>query len=71
MLAVDLDRGKPGGSAPLAMTCSGPDACARRVEIDEVAAADIDRADAEAHLAGIDPVEIDQPLQRVLQRLVS
>src|SRR5262249_31094620 len=33
------------------------------VEIGEVATADIDRADAEAHLAGIDAIEIDQPLE--------
>jgi hypothetical protein len=31
-----------------------------RVEIDEIAAEDIDRADAKAHLAGIDTIEIDQ-----------
>jgi hypothetical protein len=27
------------------------------------------RADAEAHVAGIDPVEVDKPLQRALQEL--
>ena len=38
------------------------------VEIDEVAGADVDGADAEAHLAGVDAVEIDQALQRRLER---
>src|SRR6185436_13371288 len=33
------------------------------VEISEVAAADIDRAHAEARLASIDAIEIDQPLE--------
>ena len=34
------------------------------VEIDEVAGADVDRADAETHRAGIDEVEVHQALER-------
>ena len=39
------------------------------VEVDEIAGAHVDGADAEAHLAGIDPVEVDKPLERALQQL--
>jgi hypothetical protein len=39
------------------------------VEVDEIAGADIHRAHAEAHLASIDPVEVDQPLERALEVL--
>ena len=39
------------------------------VEVDEIAGAHVHRADAEAHLAGIDPVEVDKPLERALQEL--
>src|SRR5262249_29115268 len=38
-----------------------------RIEISEVAAMHFDRADAKAHLAGIDTVEIDDTLQRRAQ----
>ena len=38
------------------------------VEIGEVAGGDADRADAKPRLAIIDAVEIDQPLERLLQR---
>ena len=37
------------------------------VEVDEIAGAHVHRACAEAHLAGIDPVEVDKPLKRALQ----
>src|SRR6516165_3636601 len=40
------------------------------VEIDEIAAAYFDRADAKAHLAGIDTLEIDQTLECCTQRRV-
>src|SRR5215813_7174220 len=40
------------------------------VEIGEIAAAHLDRADAKAHLAGIDAVEIDQTLECRTQRRV-
>src|SRR5262245_45616797 len=41
----------------------------RRVEIDEVTGADVHRTDAEAHLAGIDPIEVDESLERCLEKL--
>ena len=37
------------------------------VEVDEIAGAHVHRACAEAHLAGIDPAEVDKPLKRALQ----
>ena len=37
-----------------------------RVEIDEIACLDIDGADAEAGLAGMDAIKIDQPFKRAL-----
>ena len=40
----------------------------RRVEIDEIAGAHVDRADADARRAAIDAVEVDQPLQRRVHR---
>src|SRR5262245_19053299 len=46
----------------------GADLVAGRIEIDEVAAADIDGADAEPHLAVIDAIKIDEPLERAAQR---
>ncbi len=39
------------------------------VEVDEIAGAHVHGADTEAHLAGIDPVEVDKPLERALQQL--
>jgi len=39
------------------------------IEVDEIAGAHVHRADAEAHVAGIDPVEVDKPLERALQEL--
>src|SRR5262245_41615652 len=37
------------------------------VEVGKITAPDIDRADAKAHCASVDPVEINQPLQCRLQ----
>jgi hypothetical protein len=34
-----------------------------RIKIGEVAGADVDRADADAHFARVQPIEIDKPLQ--------
>ena len=39
-----------------------------RVEIGQIAGADVHSADADAHLAGIQPIEVDEPLQRLMQR---
>ena len=40
----------------------------RGIEIDEIAAAHIDGADAESHFAGVDAVEVDEALQGGLER---
>ncbi len=61
--------GKPGGRAPLAMMCSAADLVGLVLEVDEVAGLDVDRADAEAGLPGVDAVEIDQAFQQALERL--
>jgi hypothetical protein len=45
----------------------GPDGVRGRVEVDEVTRSDIDRANAEADGAGIQPIKIGKSLQRVLQ----
>ncbi len=45
----------------------GPDALEAVVEVGEVAGLHIDRTDAEARGAGVDPVEVHQPFQRRLQ----
>ena len=37
------------------------------VEVDEIAGPHVDCANTEAHAAGIDPIEIDQTLQRLFQ----
>jgi hypothetical protein len=38
------------------------------LKIDEIAGADVDGADAEAHRAGIDAIEVNEPLERAAQR---
>ena len=37
------------------------------IEIGQIAGADIDRADADAHFARVQPVEVNKPLQRLMQ----
>jgi len=39
-----------------------------RVEVDRVALADVGRADAQARMAGVEEVEIDEPLERAPER---
>ncbi len=67
MLAVDLDRRKAGRQGAGSHDVFRPDGFAPIVEIGEVAGANIDRPDAQPDVLGVDPVEIDQPLQRGLQ----
>ena len=45
-----------------------PQPALRGVEIDQVAVAHVDRRDADPGLAGIEAIEIDQALERRLQR---
>src|SRR5262245_15580353 len=67
-LAVHLDGGTTGRQRAGRHDVLGPDLVGGGVEIHEVAAANIDRAHAEPHLAGVEAIEIDQPLQRAAQR---
>src|SRR5262245_1712046 len=67
-LAIHLDGGTARRQRSARHDVFGPDRVGRRIEIHEVAAANIDRADAESHLAGIDAIEVDKPLQRAAQR---
>ena len=67
-LAVHLDGGTAGRQRAARHDVLGPDLVAGRIEIDEVAAADVDGADGKAHLAGVDAVEVDEPLERAAQR---
>ena len=46
-----------------------PDEVGRVVEIDKVAGADIDGADAEARLTGVDAVKVDKALERRPEKL--
>ena len=65
-----MTDGKPGGSAPEAMMCSGPIFLPQLLELEiveivEIACGDADGADAKAGFQVVDAVEIDQPLQRL------
>ena len=62
--------GKAGGSAPEAMTCRTPSR-RRGCRNTHLAGADMGRADGQARRALIDQVEIDQLVQRPLQRQVE
>src|SRR5262249_28655611 len=66
-LAVHLDGGTAGRQRAARHDVLGPNGVGGRIEIDEVAGADVDGPDAEAHRAGIDAVEIDEPLERAAQ----
>jgi hypothetical protein len=43
----------------------------RVVEVDEIAGANVHGTDTEPRLTGIDPVEINKPLERTFNSLVS
>ncbi len=68
VLALDLDRRKGRRQGAARHHVLGADAVGGVVEIDEVSGRHVDRTDAEARLAGVDPIEIDQPLEGRLQR---
>ena len=69
IFAFDLDGREAGRQRAARHHVLGADRVRRVVEIDEVAGANVDRADAEAHFAGIDPVEVDEPFERRLEEL--
>ena len=50
------------------MIWAGPDVMGLGIEVGEIAGTDVHCADAEAHQARIDAVEIHQPLERFPQR---
>jgi len=62
---------KPGGSAPLAMICSGPIVWVLVIEVDEIAASHVDCADAQAGVARIETIEVDKSFERGPQSAVS
>ena len=67
--AFDLHRRKAGRQRSARHHVLGPDRVRGVIEIDEIAGAHVHGADAEAHPARIDPVEVDKPLQRAFQVL--
>src|SRR5712675_2336789 len=67
MLAFDLDGGKAGWQCPARHNVVRTDPVGRGIEIHEVAAPHIDGADAKTHAVGVDPIEINQLLERRLE----
>src|SRR5262249_4771609 len=60
--------GNPGGSAPLAMTCSARIAMCAAVKIRKLAGANIHRADAQTNIIGfVNAIEVDQSLEGALE----
>ena len=68
-LAVDLDRREARGQGAARHDVARVDPLLPAVEVDEVAALDVDRADREADRAGVEELEVDQLLERAAQRL--
>src|ERR1700688_3520767 len=60
MLAFDLDGWEPGRQCRARHDVLRADRVRRGIEIDEITAPHVDRADAKSHVLGIDAVEIDQ-----------
>jgi len=63
VLAVDLDRWETRRQGAARHDVLRPDPMGLVVEVDEVPGFDVDRADAESLLLGIDAVEVDQLLE--------
>ena len=68
VLAVDFDGGESRRQSPGSHEMLRSQPAFGGVEIGQVAGADVDRADANAHFARVQPVEVDESLQRLLQR---
>ena len=68
IFAVDLDRRKRRRQRAACHDVFRPDAVRGGIEISEIAGPHIDGADAQARRPVIDAIEIDQPLQRLLER---
>ncbi|HZZ66991.1 MAG TPA: hypothetical protein VFE18_02355 [Phenylobacterium sp.] len=67
-LAIDLDGRQAGRQGAGGHDVRRPDLLVLVVEVGEVAGADVDRAYAEARRPGVDPVEVDQALERGPER---
>jgi hypothetical protein len=59
------------GKAPLAIHVLRTDGVRPLVEMDEIAFPDIDGADAEANLAGIESIKVDSALQGAFESIVE
>ena len=68
-LAVNFDGREAGRKSPASHHMLRPDEVGGVVEIDKVAGADIDGADAEARLTGVDAVKVDKALERRPEKL--
>src|SRR5262249_8147178 len=68
ILAVDFGCGKTGRQRAAGNDVLGPDAMGRVVEIGEVTGSDVDGANAEPEVTGIDAIEIHQARERPLER---
>ena len=64
VLAVDIDGRKARRQGGARHDVLRPDAALLAVEVDRVALADVGGADAEAHVLGVEQLEIDEPLER-------
>src|SRR5207302_364380 len=67
MLPFDLYRREAGWQGRARHDVLWADRVRRGVEIDEIAAPHVDRADAQALAAGVDTIEIDQSFKRRLE----
>src|ERR1700692_5005343 len=67
MLAFDLYCWKPERQCRARHDVLGADGVRRGIEIDEIAAPDVDSADAKTQALGIDAVEIDQFFECLLE----
>src|SRR5262249_62346189 len=67
--ALDLDRRKAKRKGSARHHVLGSDRMCCVIEVDEIASAHVRRADTEAHVTGIDPIEVDKPLERALQQI--
>ncbi len=67
VFAVDVHRREPRGQGAAGHDVLGADRLLGAVEVHRIAGAHVDGAHAEPHLAVVDAVEIDQPLQRALE----
>src|SRR6185295_17701139 len=69
VLALDLDRREAGRERSARHYVLRSDRMRSVVEVDEIAGANVHSADTEPHLTGVDPVEVDKPLERAFQQL--